>query len=63
MSRYALAWTLAQPAVCSMVVGVKNLAQIEDAVAAAELMIPADHFAKLDELSPPPWKQPNPVRP
>jgi len=63
MSRYALAWTLAQPAVQSAVVGVKNLAQIEDAVAAAELVIPAEHFAKLDELCPPPWKQPNPVRP
>lgn len=63
MSRYALAWTLAQPAVTSTVVGVKNLAQIEDAVAAAELVIPADHFAKIEELSPPPWKQPNPVRP
>lgn len=62
MSRYALAWTLAQPAVTSAVVGVKNLAQIEDAVAAAELTIPADHFPQLDTICPPPWKQPNPVR-
>jgi len=62
MSRYALAWTLAQPAVTSAVVGVKNLAQIEDAVAAAELTIPADHFPQFDTICPPPWKQPNPVR-
>ena len=62
MSQYALAWTLAQPAVSSAVVGVKTVAQIEDAVAAAELKLPAEHLKKLDELCPPPWKQPNPVR-
>jgi aryl-alcohol dehydrogenase-like predicted oxidoreductase len=62
MSQYALAWTLAQPAVSSAVVGVKNVAQIEDAVAAAEFKLPADHLKQLDELCPPPWKQPNPVR-
>ena len=32
MSQYALAWTLAQPAVRSVVVGVKTLEQIEDGV-------------------------------
>jgi L-glyceraldehyde 3-phosphate reductase len=62
MSQYALAWTLAQPAVRSVIVGVKKLEQIEDAVAAAERTIPADHFSKLDAVCPPPWRQPDPVR-
>ncbi|MCE9605028.1 MAG: aldo/keto reductase [Planctomycetia bacterium] len=62
MSQYALAWTLAQPAVRSVVVGVKNLAQLQDAVAGAELTVPSGDFAQLDTVCPPPWKQPNPVR-
>jgi aryl-alcohol dehydrogenase-like predicted oxidoreductase len=62
MSQYATAWTLAQPAVQSVIVGVKNVEQIQDAVAAAGLTIPAEHFPKLDAIVPPPWRQPNPVR-
>jgi len=62
MPQYATAWTLAQPAVQSVIVGVKNVEQIQDAVAAAGRTIPAEHFAKLDAIAPPPWRQPNPVR-
>jgi aryl-alcohol dehydrogenase-like predicted oxidoreductase len=62
VSQYALAWTLAQQAMSSLVVGVKRIEQIEDAVEAAELVIPADHFAKLDAISPAPWHQHDPLR-
>lgn len=62
VSQYALAWTLTQPALTSPIVGVKSVAQIQDAVQAAEVTIPAEHFARLDALCPPPWKQPDPVR-
>jgi aryl-alcohol dehydrogenase-like predicted oxidoreductase len=62
MARYALAWTLTQPAMTSLVVGVKSLEQIQDAVAAADVVIPAEHQAKLDTICPPPWRQPDPVR-
>jgi len=62
MSQYSLAWTLAQPAMSSLIVGVKNLTQIEDAIAAADVTIPTEHFPKLDAISAPPWKQPDPVR-
>jgi aryl-alcohol dehydrogenase-like predicted oxidoreductase len=62
MSQYATAWTLAQPAVRSVIVGVKNEEQIRDAIAGAERTIPAEHFSKLDAIVPPPWRQPNPVR-
>ena len=62
LSQYSLAWTLTQPALTSPIVGVKTVAQIQDAVAAAGVVIPPEHFARIDALCPPPWKQPDPVR-
>ena len=62
MSRYALAWTLTQPAMSSLVVGVKSIEQLQDAVAAADVDIPAEHRARLDAICPPPWRQVDPVR-
>jgi len=61
-SQYALAWTLTQPALTSPIVGVKTLAQLEDAVKAADVTIPAEHLARLDTICPPPWKQHDPLR-
>ena len=62
MARYALAWTLTQPGMSSLVVGVKRSEQIADAVAALEVQIPAEHLEKVDEICPPPWRQPDPIR-
>ncbi len=62
MARYALAWTLAQPAMTSLVVGVKRIEQIEDAVAAAAVDLSPEQCAKLDRICPPPWRQIDPVR-
>ena len=62
MSQYSLAWTLTQPAMTSLIVGVKKLDQIQDAIAAASVTIPAEHLAKLDGICPPPWRQPDPIR-
>lgn len=62
MTHYALAWTLAQPAMASLIVGVKHAQQIQDAVAAADRQVPAEHFARIDAIAPPPWTQPDPVR-
>ena len=61
-ARYALAWTLQQPAMSSVVVGVKRKEQIEDAVAALEVEIPDGHAQALNDLSPPPWLQQDPIR-
>ncbi len=61
-ARYALAWTLAQPAMSSLVVGAKRSEQVADAVAAADLEIPCEHFARIDEIVPAPWKQDDPIR-
>ena len=62
LAQYALAWTLAQPSMSSLVVGVKRIEQIEDAVAATNVLLPPDHFTRIDEICPPPWQQPDPVR-
>ena len=61
-ARYALAWTLAQPAMSSLVVGAKRTEQVADAVAAAAIEIPAEHLARIDEIVPPPWHQMDPIR-
>ncbi len=62
MGPYALAWTLAQPAMSSLIVGVKSLEQIQAAVSAADVVIPTEHHAKLNAISPPPWRQHDPIR-
>jgi aryl-alcohol dehydrogenase-like predicted oxidoreductase len=61
-AQYALAATLAQPAMTSLVLGVKRIEQVQDALAALEVNLPTEHFEKLDQLCPPPWKQPDPIR-
>lgn len=60
--QYALAWTLAQPAMSSLIVGVKRLEQIQEAVAAAGVVIPPEQLPMLDAICPPPWRQPDPIR-
>lgn len=62
MSQYSLAWALTQPAMTSLIVGVKNQEQIEDAIAAAGVKISPEHLAALDAICQPPWRQPDPVR-
>ena len=61
-ARYALAWTLRQPAMASLVVGVKRIEQVADAIAALDVDIPCDHMEKVDAIVPPPWLQPDPIR-
>lgn len=61
-TQYALAWTLAQPAMTSAIVGVKRPEQLQECIAAASVQIPPEHHAKIDAQSPPPWKQNDPVR-
>ena len=61
-AQYSLAWTLSQTAVSSLVVGVKTMKQIQDAVDSAGIEIPASHFEQLDQVCPPPWQQMDPIR-
>ena len=62
LSQYSLAAVLAQPAITSLIVGVKTPEQLRDAVAATEVSIPSEHWGRIDAICPPPWRQPDPVR-
>jgi aryl-alcohol dehydrogenase-like predicted oxidoreductase len=50
-SQVALAWLLAQPAVDSVLIGVRTEAQLEDNLKAAEVLLSPDELARLDEVS------------
>ena len=50
-ARVALAWVLSRPFVTSVITGVKTLDQLNDNLAAADLVLTAAEIARLDELS------------
>jgi aryl-alcohol dehydrogenase-like predicted oxidoreductase len=49
--RVALAWLLSRPTVSSIVIGARNVAQLQDNLAAADLTLSADQIAGLDKPS------------
>ena len=51
VARVALAWLLGKPAVMSVIVGAKTVEQLDDNLAAAELVLNADEMATLDAVS------------
>jgi len=51
VARVALAWILQKPSVMSIIIGAKTLEQLDDNLAAAELMLTAEEMARLDEVS------------
>ncbi|MFM2094328.1 MAG: L-glyceraldehyde 3-phosphate reductase [Planctomycetota bacterium] len=62
MTALCLAATLMQPAMSSLIVGVKRIEQLREAVDAMEVHVDAEQLAKLDEICPLPWRQPDPIR-
>lgn len=62
VAQFALAWTLTQPAMSSLVVGVKRMQQVRDAVDALQTDIPAAALEQVEQICPPPWRQPDPIR-
>lgn len=50
-AQLAVAWTLANPAVCSPVIGVRTPAQLEDNLGALAVEISDEQLARLDEVS------------
>ena len=50
-ARVALAWVLSRQAVTSVIIGAKRLDQLEDNLAAADLMLGEDELARLDAVS------------
>jgi aryl-alcohol dehydrogenase-like predicted oxidoreductase len=51
-AQVAIAWTLANPAVVAPLVGARTLRQFEDNIGALDVVLGADHLARLDAASP-----------
>lgn len=51
VARVALAWTLRQPGITSVIVGAKSVAQLRDNIAASELALSDAQLTALDEAS------------
>jgi aryl-alcohol dehydrogenase (NADP+) len=52
-SQVALAWLLHQPAVCSVIIGARTPAQLDDNLAVGKLSLSADELARLSKASAP----------
>lgn len=50
-AQVAIAWVLANPAITSAIIGASKPEQLADSIAAAELALPAELKAKLDEMT------------
>ena len=50
-ARVALAWILSRPAVTSVIIGAKRLDQLEDNLAATDLVLSEEELARLDAVS------------
>jgi len=57
-AQVALAYTLAKPAVTSLVVGARTVEQLSDSLAAAELELSQDEITRLDQVSGEPLRYP-----
>jgi aryl-alcohol dehydrogenase-like predicted oxidoreductase len=49
--RVALAWLLSRPTISSIVIGARNVAQLQDNLAATEVKLSAEQIASLDAAS------------
>src|SRR6266403_271835 len=62
-ARLSIAWLLAKPVVTSVIIGAKHLDQLQDNLAAAELILTHDELRQLDEVSALPPEYPGWVLP
>ncbi len=57
-AQVSLAWTLARPAVTSLVIGARTAEQLRDTLAAADLTLSPEELARLDHVSSEPLRYP-----
>jgi aryl-alcohol dehydrogenase-like predicted oxidoreductase len=57
-ARVALAWLLAKPLCTSVIIGARDMKQLEDNLAATQLQLTAEQVFRLDKLSEPAWAYP-----
>jgi aryl-alcohol dehydrogenase-like predicted oxidoreductase len=53
LSQLALAWTLQQPGIASVIIGPRTREQLSDNLAALEVKLSAEELARIDTISPP----------
>ena len=53
LAQYALAWTLANPAITAPIIGPRVMEQLESVLNVPDIRIPAEHLARIDQLVPP----------
>ena len=58
VARVGLAWLLAKPHVMSIIIGAKTVEQLDDNLAATELVLTSEEIARLDEISALPGEYP-----
>jgi len=59
VAKIALAWLLAKPIVTSIIIGARNLKQLEDNIGSVDIKLTAEQLKKLDEVSELPPEYPN----
>jgi len=57
-SQIALAWLMRQPAVCSVIMGVRTMAQLEGNLAVTQLQLSEEELERLDQVSQPEERYP-----
>jgi aryl-alcohol dehydrogenase-like predicted oxidoreductase len=50
-ARVTIAWLLSRPGVTTVVLGAKNVAQLDDTIAASSFTLAPEEIARLDEVS------------
>ena len=53
LARFALKWTLQNPAVTSTIIGPRTMEQLEDAITSLEVVVSDEDAARVDALVPP----------
>jgi len=53
LARFANAWALRNPAVTSVIIGPRTMAQLEDSLGALDVQLTDEEAARIDELVPP----------
>src|SRR3546814_17648907 len=54
----ALEWILAKPFVMSVIIGAKNMEQLDQNIASTEMTLDAEDLARLESVSAMPYKRP-----
>ena len=52
LAEYAIAWSLRHVEVSSVILGIRNSAQLESSIKGSQVQIPQEHIEKIDKLFP-----------